>query len=112
MEAKVQGLPSWSLGLMSLIKISTTQEVVPSLGKWSTAVTGALHLVCPQKSTSVMDVPGDGETCEMECYVGKSVDETELGVSMSVTELLCISGKVNGVPCPIFGRQWSQWELY
>ena len=38
------------------------------------------------------------KTCDMECYIGKSVDEAESGVSMSVTQLLCISGEVNGVP--------------
>ena len=81
-------------------------------GKVESAVNGALHSVCPQESTSVMDVPGDGKTCEMECYVGKSVDEAESGVSMSVTQLLCILGKVNGVPVQISGRQWSQWELH
>ena len=60
-------------------------------------MSGALHSVCPQESTSVMDVPGDGETREMECYVGKSVDEVESGVSMSVAQLFCILGKVNRV---------------
>ena len=34
----------------------------------------------------------------MECYIGKSVDETEPGVSMLVTHLLCIEGEVNGIP--------------
>ena len=58
----------------------------------------ALQSVCPQESTTAKDVPNDGETCEMECYVGKSVDEAETCVSMSVTHLLCISGEVNGVP--------------
>ena len=44
-----------------------------------------------------MDVPGNGKICEKECYVGKSVDEAESGVSISVTQLLCILRKLNGV---------------
>ena len=67
-------------------------------GKVECTVSGALHLVCPQESTSMMDVPGDGKTYEMECYIGKSMDETELGVLMLETQLLSISGKTNGVP--------------
>ena len=58
----------------------------------------ALQPVCPRVSTTAKDVPNDGDTCEMECYIGKSVDEAEPGVSMSVTHLLCIGGEVNGIP--------------
>ena len=47
----------------------------------------ALHPVCPRVSTSAKDVPDDGNVCEMECYIGKSVDEANPGVSRLVTHL-------------------------
>ena len=61
----------------------------------------ALHLVCPQESTR-KDVPNDGEASELHCdYIGKSVDEAEIEeaeADVSSTQLLTLTGTLNGVP--------------